>query len=110
MKYKCKIKPDGTLEFLGFPPPALKLPAPAHRRRFSEITPVHPVLYAAFRMLRWMFGERGSVSEWTRNWKCMWECEVLIGPAKGTMLKHRDRSWLIQVEEHIWKTKGTNER
>lgn len=105
MKYQAKIKRDGTLEFLGAPPPRLALPG-ATKQRFSEIVPVHPVLLVAFRVLRWMFGEEGRVSDWTRTWKCWWEATILIGPVRGRKARQwgkHGRAHLIEWEQRQWR-------
>jgi len=103
MKYRGKIKADGTIEFLGWPPPGMELPAGIVRRRFSEIIPVNPVLRVAFRVLRWLFGEEGRVSNWTRRWRCRWEAIILIGGARGKRVQHVDRAWLLRWEQRIWR-------
>ena len=103
MKYRAKIKRDGTLEFLGAPPPGLVLPAGTTKRRFSEIVPVHPVKRAAFRLLRWMFGEDGRVARWTRGWRCRWEAIILLGPARGKRCQCEHRDMLLFWEQQIWR-------
>lgn len=102
MKYQAKIKRDGTLEFLGAPPPGLVLPG-ARRTRFSEIIPVNPIKRAAFRILRWMFGEDGRVSGWTRRWRCRWEAVILIGPARGRRCQCEHRDVLVFWEQQVWR-------
>jgi len=101
MKYRGKIKADGTIEFLGSAPPGL-LQVPV-KRRFSEIVPANPIKRRAFRALRWMFGEDGRVSEWTRRWWCLWECTILIGPCRGMHRTDFNRKELIAWEQGIWR-------
>jgi len=103
MKYRGKIKADGTIEFLGYPPPGMELPAGIVRRRFSEIIPVNPVKRAVFRGLRWMFGEEGRVSDWTRAWSGPWEGRILLGPARGRRIRGLYRWELLRWEQHIWR-------
>lgn len=103
MKYHLKIKPNGDLEFLGFPPPGLNLPV-TNPMRFSEIVPdyIHPVRARAFRILRRIFGERGRVAAWTRQWQCMWVCVILQGPMRGKRSVSRSRKTLIEWEFRAW--------
>lgn len=102
MKYQAKIKRDGTLEFLGKPPPGFIMPG-ASKQRFSEIIPVNPVKRAAFRLLRWMFGEEGRVPDWTRTWAGPWEGRILLGPARGRRIRGLYRWELLRWEQHIWR-------
>lgn len=102
MKYQLKIKADGTMEFLGEPPPGF----PVHevkRDRFSEIVPVPWRLFIAFRVLRFLFGEKGRVSRWTRRWHCEWECTILRGQSRGLVRWDWDREQLIKWEKQVWK-------
>lgn len=100
MKYQGKIKRDGTIEFLGEAPPGWQ---PTRKQRFSEIVPVHPVKRLAFRALRWMFGEQGRVSDWTRRWRCRWEATILMGRTKGTRRRSEDRAFLLHWEQQVWR-------
>ena len=104
IKYQAKIKRDGTLEFLGAPPPGLVLPG-AIKVRFSEIVPdyIHPWKARAFRILRKLFGERGRVAAWTRTWDCMWVCVILRGPMRGKRNVSRSRQTLIEWEQQVWR-------
>lgn len=104
-KYHGKIKRDGTIEFLGEPPPGLVLYG-AVKYRFSEIVPLNPVKRAAFRVLRWMFGEEGRVSDWTRTWGCWWEATILIGPVRGRKARQwgkHGRIHLVGWEKRQWQ-------
>ena len=104
MKFQGKIKPDGSIEFLGAPPPGLLLPA-AVKVRFSEITPdyIHPWKARAFRILRALFGDNGRIASWTRRWDCMWVCVILRGPMRGQRSVSRHRHVLIDWEQKIWR-------
>jgi hypothetical protein len=104
VKYHVKIRRDGTLEWLGSPPPGFKMPAP-ERIRFSEILPVQPWLRRVFRALRFLFGENGHVAEWTRTWQCGWECIILRGPERGRCARQYGRigrEALVNWEHSIW--------
>lgn len=101
MKCRIKIKPNGTLEFLGEPPPGFPVHM-AERTRFSEILPVPHLRWLAFRIIRWMFGEKGRVSNWTRTWKCRWYCVILRGRQRGAVRISNNRSELLEWEEQVW--------
>lgn len=131
MKYQAKIKRDGTLEFLGAPPPGLVLPG-ATKTRFSEIVPCHPVLRVAFRIIRYLFDDgegpkldhapavelpgirikpvgtwttnhMATICGWTRKWKCEWEATILLGPCRGQRRRDFNRQSLIEWEQGIWR-------
>lgn len=107
-KYHLKIKPNGDLEFLGFPPPGLKVPV-MEARRFSEIVPVNVMLCLAFRILRRVFGEGGRIAGWTRQWPCRWRATILLGPERGARLESMDRRSLIRWEFTRWANHGRGE-
>ena len=70
------IRPDGTIESLddlSFGPTTV--------RRASHIEPTSAVLRWAFHALRYVFGESGVVSDWTRVWSVEWR--VNMGPSGG---------------------------
>lgn len=54
------------------------------RRRASHILPSHPLKRVAFRVLRAVFGERGRVSEWTRQWYGPWQLRMADKPGEVT--------------------------
>ena len=101
-KYQAKIKRDGTLEFLGKPPPGFVMPG-TKRVRFSEIVPQYFEPRWVFRLLRWIFGEDGRVAAWTRTWRIPWEATILIGPARGLRRRSMDREFLIHWEQQVWR-------
>lgn len=104
MKFSAKIKRDGTIEFLGGPPPGWSLPI--KRSRFSEIIPVNPWLRRMFRVLRFVFGEEGRIASWTRRWRCGWECIILQGPDRGRCARQfgqEGREALVTWERNIWR-------
>ena len=104
MRYTLKIKRDGTMEFLGNPPPSFPV-HDAQRSRFSEIVPVRMNLRILFRILRFLFGEEGKVSNWTRRWPCLWLCTILLGPRRGTKKGGTNRDALVNWERNIWKNR-----
>jgi len=102
MRYTVKVKADGTLEFLGQPPPGLNLPM-LKPRRISEIIPINPVKRSMFRLLRKVFGEYGLVGQWTRTWRCQWRCTLLAGKHTGFTAVSTDRASLIDWEQKLWR-------
>lgn len=102
MKTLLKIKPTGTLEFLGAPPASMKLLTdPA--RRFSTIVPFFQPERSAFVVLRLLFGERGWVAAWTRRWRCVWIARVLLGPHCGETRLSENREYLLDWERTKWR-------
>lgn len=108
MKYRIRIKPDGSMEFLGDPPPGFPLHERV-RRRFSEVVPARPDLFILFRILRLFFGETGRVSNWTRRWPVHWVCIIHDGPRRGTFRFSWNRQELLKWEEQVWMTHLTNQ-
>lgn len=104
--YTARIdKRTGVIEFLGGVPPGMQLPL-AKRERFSEIIPVDPDARRFFRLLRWLFGEEGRVSEWTRRWPCEWEAIILLGKMAGARRRSRDRAFLLHWERQMFMAHG----
>lgn len=103
MKHHMRVRKDGVIEWLS-PPPGFSIPfLKQTRTRFSEILPVNPFLYAAFRMLRFVFGENiGRIPTWTRTWPCLWRCQILLGPGQGKTRISTDRKELISWEHDRW--------
>lgn len=58
--HHLKLRRDGRIEFLN--PPPFKVVV-ASKKRFSEIVPVRFLPRVAFRILRFVFGEQGVVSD-----------------------------------------------
>ena len=100
--YYVKInKRDGSMEFLGDPPPNMVLPR-ISKTRFSEIVPVFLPARWLFRLLRWAFGEDGRCAEWTRHWPCEWKGTILMGSHKGETMRHWNRWSILQWEREAW--------
>jgi hypothetical protein len=47
------------------------------RKRVSHIYPQNLILRTIFKTLRKLFGDNGKIADWTRNWKCKWQVEIL---------------------------------
>lgn len=97
MKHQLRIRRDGFIEFLSQPPIPLKLEKQT-RVRYSEIVPLNPWLCILFRILRFLFGEKGRVSDWTRGWRVTWLCVILLGEHKGDAQVSEYRDYLITYE------------
>ena len=52
--------------------------------RASNIEPVFLPLRMAYRLLRYQFGDKGRVSDWTRTWACLWR--VNLAPIEGPII------------------------
>lgn len=68
------------------------------QRRASHVEPVNLPLRILFRLIRWMTGETGKISDWTRGWPCQWRADMR--PSGGPILKacYLDRKEAIQAE------------
>lgn len=73
--HRLILRPDGTMRWLE--PPPFKVTGRVKRERFSHIRPCNPVLLAAFLLLRWAFGEKGKVYDFTKRWPCRWKMTVI---------------------------------
>lgn len=100
-QHRLRIRTDGILEYLSPPPIPLKLEKQT-RTRYSEIVPLNPWLCLVFRLLRFLFGEAGWVSGWTRRWKCVFLCHILLGRVAGVAKVSRDRDSLLKWEHDMF--------
>jgi hypothetical protein len=90
------IDERGTVRALGNP---LDLPGAGKSFRYSEIVPVNRFLRGCFRMLRFLFGEKGRVSEFTRRWPCHWQATILHS---GQSARCASRLQLIEWEHMMF--------
>jgi len=74
--------------------------------RVSHILPANPLLRLVFRMLRWVFRDKGRVSDWTRRWKCKWV--VRIGNKEWSGFKDRQKA--IEFERAVITAKVMNKK
>lgn len=67
-------------------------------RRASHVEPDNSTLRVVFHVLRFVFGETGIVSDFTRRWRCLWR--VNTAPVGGPILtgRWRDRQEAIVAE------------
>lgn len=70
-------------------------------RRASHVEPCNVALRVIFHSLRYLFGEYGKVSQFTRLWRCNWR--VNLSPVNGPVLPGawRDRAQAIDAEV-VW--------
>lgn len=87
--------PGGEVEVIGEPVMVLGV---GQQRRASHILPVNLVKRAAFVLLRLVFGERGKVAAWTRNWVGPWVCVIL---ATGQTKTYQSRRALLDWEREV---------
>lgn len=73
----------------------LELEGDVKRERASNILPVNRVKRASFMLLRAVFGERGRVAEWTRQWVGPWTAHVF---ATGETYTAQSRRVVLQWE------------
>jgi hypothetical protein len=71
------------------------------QRRASNVLPIHPLKFAPFIFLRWLFGDRGRVSEWTRAWKGPHIVQIVGGPELGPFKSRQEAleyevQWLLE--------------
>jgi hypothetical protein len=72
------------------------------RKRVSYIYPQNFILRAVFKALRKLFGDNGRIAEWTRNWKCRWQVEILDEnkSEKKIFKGFKDRKTAIEFEKN----------
>ena len=92
------ITADGAVRFLNNEVTASLVTPSTLVRRASHVEPHDVCSRAAFHSLRFLFGEKGAVSDFTRLWPCRWR--VNLAPAGGPILPQRwyNRSEAIKAE------------
>jgi hypothetical protein len=98
-----KIKADGTVRFINTPELATLAPN-ATVRRASQVEPDVAVYRWVFHSLRCLFGERGLVADWTRDWRILWR--VNLAPVGGPVLPQR---WWVRCDAIIAEVDWLNE-
>lgn len=92
------IAEDGTIRFLVNEDSKPFLTEDAVVRRASHVEPVQVILRLLFHGLRFTFGEKGRMSNFTRLWPCEWR--INLAPTNGPILPetYRDRQQAIEAE------------
>lgn len=93
-----KVQSDGTVRFLVGQGSNPFLTSGATVRRTSHVEPDNSIARLAFHCLRFAFGEKGRVSDFTRSWRCLWR--INLAPTCGPILegRWRDRAEAISAE------------
>lgn len=92
------IHDDGTMTSLGNP---LGLPV-TESKRWSTIKPVSPTLRLLFNTVRYLFGDKGRMADWTRRWPCMWELHI---PSLNYGARSNSRAALVDIEHEKYFVK-----
>jgi hypothetical protein len=96
-----RITADGTVRFLNTPETATLITPETVTRRASHVEPHGVIMRVAFHVLRYFFGEKGPMADFTRLWPCRWR--VNLCPVGGPVLPGRwyDRKAAICAEV-VW--------
>jgi hypothetical protein len=68
----------------------------ARVERASHVCPENWALRILFHVLRYFVGDKGRMSEFSRNWPCTWRVEIVNGPILPG--RYRDRKEAIAAE------------
>jgi len=92
------ILPDGTVQFLGDDPGVDLELDKVRTRRISTILPCTAAKRCAFRVIRWLFGDRGRAAAWTRRWSGPWKATILA-TGESAVFENRQAAldWEYQV-------------
>ncbi len=92
------ITPEGNIRFLQSEDAPVSLIGQGVTRRASNVEPVSNTLRYVFYGLRFLFGEKGRMAQFTRQWRCDWR--VNLAPIGGSVLagSYRNRAEAIDAE------------
>jgi hypothetical protein len=93
------VRDNGELIFLDTPEAqCFKALGSVTTRRASHVEPDSWLLRLAFHALRHFYGDKGRMSDFTRNWPCLWR--VNTRPTGGPILpgRWRNRQEAIDAE------------
>lgn len=95
---KIKVLSDGTVRFLVSEGMSPFLTPDATVRRASHVEPDGYIARLGFHALRFIFGEKGWMADFTRRWPCLWR--INLSPTNGPILpgRWRDRREAISAE------------
>lgn len=93
-----KLDEDGAMRFLVNEDTAGFVTTDSQVRRASHVEPDSLILRGVFHTLRFMFGEKGRMAQFTRIWPCIWRTN--LAPSGGPILpdRWRDRNQAIEAE------------
>jgi len=90
---------DGSAKMLSCDELSLEILGPVTTQRASHVEPAGPLRRILFRALRFAFGERGRVAEWTRRMPGPWMVRIVGG---GPEFRHASRDACIAWEiDHL---------
>jgi hypothetical protein len=69
------------------------------RKRVSYIYPQNFMLRQFFLIIRRIFKNNEKIIEWTRNWKCLWQVEILDGKEKTVFKGFQNRKDAVKFEK-----------
>ena len=98
------IQSNGDVTFLKSPLTAGFNLGPSVTRRYSSVEPDCWYLRLVFAVLRWMFSDTSAVSNWTRNWPCLWRAHIKGGPVLP--IRSRARQQVIDAEIAYFNVHG----
>jgi hypothetical protein len=98
------INPDGSVHMVANDDFPLEAVGIAEKRRASHVVPAHPVKRLAFRVIRFVVGERGRIAAWCRSWYGPWQVRFADNP-HVVVFTAQSRRVCIQ-----WEIKQLNER
>jgi hypothetical protein len=79
------VRDDGTVVCLDHPEcKCFREMGSVKTRRASHVEPYTRGYRMSFHLLRWIFGDQGRVSDWTRSWDVLWR--VNLTPVGGPIL------------------------
>jgi hypothetical protein len=99
------IEDDGSITFLDAPcTRGLSLGSDVVRR-YSHVEPESIPARVMFHAVRLLFGDTGSMSDWTRRWDVLWRARIL---ATGVVLPIRstNRQQVIDAEIAYFNLEG----
>lgn len=68
-------------------------------KRASHVEPDNGLLRIIFHILRKLFGERGKMADFTRQWSCLWRVNLI--PVKGPILASRWKNRQKAIDAEI---------
>jgi hypothetical protein len=80
------------------------------RKRVSYIYPQNFMLRQVFLIIRKIFKNNEKIIEWTRNWKCLWQVEILDGKEKTVFKGFQNRKDAVKFEKDYILRKKINIR
>ncbi len=88
------FKPDGSIRHLACPQVDFSELGTVKIRRASHIWPANPFVRLAFRAIRFVFGDRGRLAEWSRHWRCCWTVRLSEDPGRVVFSSQSRRACL----------------